>query len=46
MTYGKGVHLEQETSISRLLDIPDQYLGRKVKTSGIAVPFFFLWFYG
>lgn len=36
-TYGKKVHLEQETPISVLLDSPDKYLGKRVKIKGMVI---------
>lgn len=36
-TYGKGVHLEQVTPISELLEKPEKYLGKKVKIQGMVI---------
>jgi len=35
--YGKGVHLEQATRISELLDNPDRFVGQQVKISGMII---------
>lgn len=36
-TYGKGVSDGELTAISAILDVPDQYLGKKVKIEGLIV---------
>ncbi len=36
-TYGKGIHLQEETKISDLLDKPELFLGQRVKISGLVV---------
>jgi len=36
-TYGKGVHLQETTAISAILDNPDAYLGKTVKIEGLIV---------
>lgn len=34
-TFGKGVHLNETTAISAILDNPDAYIGKTVKISGM-----------
>jgi len=36
-TYGKGVHIQEETAVSELLDHPEKYLGKQVKISGMVI---------
>lgn len=36
-TYGKGIHLQEETKVSDLLDKPEMFLGKRVKISGMVV---------
>lgn len=36
-TYGKGVHQEETTKISAILDNPDDFLGKTVKIEGLIV---------
>lgn len=36
-TYGKGVHLQDTTAVSAILDNPDDYLGKTVKIEGLIV---------
>lgn len=36
-TYGKGVHVEEITPVSAILDTPDNYLGKTVKIEGLIV---------
>jgi len=36
-TYGKGIHVEEATPISAILDKPDSYLGKTVKIEGLIV---------
>lgn len=35
--YGKGVHLQETTKISDILDNPDAFLGKQVKVSGMII---------
>ena len=34
-TYGKGVHLQESTLISAILDAPEKYIGKTVRVEGI-----------
>lgn len=36
-TYGKGVHVEEPTPVSAILDNPDSFLGKTVKIEGLIV---------
>lgn len=36
-TYGKGVHQQETTAVSAILDNPDSYLGKTVKIEGLIV---------
>ena len=35
--YGKGVHLQETTKISDILDNPDAYLGKQVRVAGMII---------
>ncbi len=34
-TYGKGVHVQEKTAVSAILDNPDTYIGKTVRVEGI-----------
>ena len=36
-TFGNGITLEEMTPISAIIDSPDQYVGKKVKVSGLVI---------
>lgn len=36
-TYGKGVHVQETTPVSAILDNPDNYLGKTVKVEGLII---------
>jgi hypothetical protein len=36
-TYGKGVHLQETTPVSAILDNPDNFLGKTVKIEGLII---------
>lgn len=36
-SYGKGVHLQETTPVSALLDSPDSYIGQPVKIEGMII---------
>jgi len=36
-TFGAGITVDEETAISAIIDNPDQYVGKRVKVSGLVV---------
>lgn len=36
-TFGAGLTVSEETAISAIIDSPDQYVGKKVKVSGLVI---------
>jgi len=36
-TYGKGVHINEATAVSAILDNPDLYIGKEVKIEGMVI---------